>query len=244
MVYVENCKCVCSATSPFNKISEGYYGCRTCFRYNYLNFSSIDQHGNVHVSTRWFEIYSNTFYVPPSQNQANFIIIRGGSGFIYNNITAGGPNLGSGTINFYSDYTDTPPDYGPGAGVVVGSITASNVNSPVYLWNNGQGSSTIAMPSGTGSSNVVSGTNFIDLGPMSSIPTNLNIYQLTTGAQNNYAYTPYTYPHPLIALTQGTPNVVLVGGFGITGVLNVTLPNPQAGGFGGPTTLVATLLVQ
>jgi hypothetical protein len=241
MLYVENCRCVCSQTSPFNKITEGYYGCRSVFRYNYLNFSSIDQHGNVNVSARWIEIYSNTFYVPPSQNQANFMILRGGSGFIYNNVTAGGPNLGAGTINFYSDYTNTPPSYGPGAGIVVGSITASNTNSPYYLWNNGVGASTIAMPSGSGSSNVVAGTNFIDLGAQGSIPTNLNIYQKAAGAQNNFAYVPYTYPHPLINRTQGgggTLPIVVVGSMAFSGLASPGIVNPSSGGMGGPSKLI------
>ena len=72
-------------------------------RYCTLNYCQIDQHGNTAIGARWWEFYNNTFYVPPNGNQSNYFALRAGSGVVFNNHVSGGPNIGSGQIELYSD---------------------------------------------------------------------------------------------------------------------------------------------
>ena len=75
---------------------QGYYGSRTVMRHNTFNYCQVDQHGTQGmIGARWFEIYDNTFTIPSGGgNQSDFIVLRGGSGVVYNNTVTGGKNDG------------------------------------------------------------------------------------------------------------------------------------------------------
>jgi hypothetical protein len=168
---------------------QSYYGARTVMRYCQLNYSHIDQHGNVPplYGARWFEFYNNTFNVPANGNQSDYLALRGGSGVVFNNHVSGGPNTGAGAIELYSDETTNPPLCGPGGGIFV---NGNRSFSPVYIWGNDS-----SMPVGSTSSNVIQGRDYL---VSSTQPTTMIKWQLTTdNANTTYSYTPYVYPHPL-----------------------------------------------
>jgi hypothetical protein len=192
-VYIENC------TFTKDPISDKYfwgtaaiqsfYGARTVMRDCHLNYCHIDQHGNVPplYGARWFEFYNNTFYVPPSGNQSDYLALRGGSGVVFNNHVSGGPNTGAGVIELYSNETANPPLCGPGGGIFV---NGGRSMSPVYIWGNDS-----SMTISSGSSNVIQGRDYL---VSSTQPTVMIKRQLTTDTANTtYSYTPYVYPHPL-----------------------------------------------
>jgi len=132
MMYVENSYFNNVHTGIIASFTEGYYGSRSCFRYNTFVYGQIDQHGNSNPCARWYEIYNNTFVVPANQNQSNFFAIRGGSGFIYNNTATGGPNLGAGIFQFYCDGTAFL-NWGPGSGIYVNGTPNPAPASPVIV---------------------------------------------------------------------------------------------------------------
>jgi hypothetical protein len=192
-VYIENCTFTKDplADPAFWGTSaiQSAYGARTVMRYCHLNYCQIDQHGNVPplYGARWWEFYNNTFYVPPNGNQSDYFQLRGGSGVVYNNHTSGGPNLGAGSIQLYSDETTNPPLCGPGGGIFV---NGGRTFSPVYIWGNDS-----SMPAGSTSSNVIPGR---DYSVSATQPTTMITWQLTNdNANTTYSYTPYIYPHPL-----------------------------------------------
>jgi hypothetical protein len=192
-VYIENCTFTKNpmADKYFwgTAAIQSYYGARTVMRYCHLNYCHIDQHGNKPplYGARWWEFYNNTFYVPANGNQSDYFALRGGSGVVFNNHVSGGPNIGAGQIQLYSDESANPPLCGPGAGIFV---NGGRSNSPVYIWGNDP-SMTVASTS----SNVIQGRDYL---VSSTQPTSMIKRQLTTdNASTRYSYKPYVYPHPL-----------------------------------------------
>jgi hypothetical protein len=203
----------------FNK-----YGARTVFRHNQLNNANVDAHGNViqscsghggEASTRWFEVYQNQW----TNTTSVLALIRGGSGIIWGNDSNGSANVNiqitqdctSGTWPLQGQvgrgFNSAPADFPNG--------TAGNYN-PNYAWGN------------TGSVVISNGnTTFVQIGitptdatncsghagnvcDMVSVATQPGTLQrcesaadVTAGCPVSYAYTPYTYPHPL----QGRPGL-------------------------------------
>jgi len=174
---------------------QGYYGARTVIRHCTFNYCQIDQHGNVGlVGARWWEFYNNTFYVPSNGNQSNFFALRGGSGVVFNNHMSGGPNVGGGTIELYSDNTNDPATDGPGAGIFINGAPSFTVLSPAYIWGNDS-----TMPVTSGSSNIVEGRDYF---VSSTQPTSMKISETAAQAAKGgsvYSYAPYVYPHPLVS---------------------------------------------
>ncbi len=164
---------------------ESYYGARTVFRHNTCNMCQVDQHGTAGmIGARWWEFYENTFNVVPNGNQSDYIVIRAGSGVIFNNhVTGASNNQGAGSINLYEEDSGYPALYQVGRGI--------NQNySPAYIWGNDS-----SMSVSSGSSNVVAGRDFI---VSTSQPSSMHRWELSTdNASTTYSYTPYTYPHPL-----------------------------------------------
>ena len=163
---------------------QGYYGSRTVMRHNTFNYCQVDQHGTQgNIGARWFEIYDNTFTIPSSGgNQSDFIVLRGGSGVVYNNTVTGGKNDGGGNLNIYDENGGSSPAY-TGRGW--------NQNpSPIYLW-----AVDPKMHVTAGSSNVQSGRDFFN---SAAKPSTQKIWQ--TSAQNansTYTFMPLAYPHPM-----------------------------------------------
>jgi hypothetical protein len=126
-----------------NSAVQSYYGARTVFRYNSLTMSQIDQHGTAGmIGARWWEIYDNTFNVVPTGNQSSYVVLRAGSGVVFDNHQTG-TNLGGGSIQLYEEDTGYPALYQIGRG-------KDQVLDPAYLWGNDA-----AMPVGSTSSNVL-----------------------------------------------------------------------------------------
>lgn len=113
-----------------NSAMQGYYGCRTVFRYNSLYMSQVDQHGGT-ISARWWEVYENTFTVATNGNQSSYADLRGGSGVVFNNYLVG-TNLGSGAIHLGPDVGGDDNTYHVGLGKAL-------VSDPAYVWNNAAG---------------------------------------------------------------------------------------------------------
>jgi len=163
---------------------QSYYGARTVFRHNTLNNCQVDQHGTAGaIGARWWEIYENTFNPDvPNANQCCYVVLRGGSGVVFNNHQTGA-NQATGTIELYDEDSGYPAPYQPGSGV-------NQDYSPAYLWGNDS-----SIPVVSGSSNVQPGRDYFVSAtqPASLLRQELNTDTPTT----TYEYVPYTYPHPL-----------------------------------------------
>ncbi len=172
---------------------QSYYGARTVVRHCTLNYCQIDQHGTAGmIGARWWEFYENTFYVPPEAaqgGQSNYFALRGGSGVVFNNHLTG-YTANPGYIEIVDENGGSNPLY-TGRGI--------NQNpSPIYLWGNDS-----TMQIGSGSSNVQLNRDYY---VSTSQPASMKRWQLTSdGATTTYAYTPYTYPHPLVSGSNPAP---------------------------------------
>jgi hypothetical protein len=171
---------------------QSYNGARTVFRHNVLNMMQIDFHGTAGmVGARWAEVYENTFNTGvPNAAQSSYIVIRGGSGVVWNNHHTGvdcGDNS-CGNISLYEEDSGYPATYQPGRGL-------NQKYSPIYIWNNDstmpvQGDGSMVLPnrdffvSSTQPSSMLRCETAADGGSSSSCST-------------TYSYTPYPYPHPL-----------------------------------------------
>ena len=159
---------------------QSYYGARTVVRHCTLNYCQIDQHGTPGmIGARWWELYNNVLNVPSmSAGECSFMQLRGGSGVIYNNTVNTSQRA---HITLYDENGGSSPLY-------LGRGINQNL-SPAYLWGN-NGNCDI----GSGSSNVVQGTDFF---VSASQPTNMKIWESGNGP-TTYNYTPLPYPHPMI----------------------------------------------
>lgn len=181
------------------------------------------------LNTQWWEVYNNTFSWDKGQDMYPMRIHGGGTGLIYNNTFTGFPNMfihvGEGR-NPTQNQSDTPllfvdgshnwdgnagdasaPGWpaicqvGRDAGKTVAQIQAGNKQPsfPLYIWNNG-GSFTVnsiepdyIKPTAHSVSGGGYGQGDVDylITSSSTQPSGAGTHTLT--------YTPYTYPHPLIA---------------------------------------------
>ncbi|HEY4300742.1 MAG TPA: hypothetical protein VGM73_07715 [Candidatus Didemnitutus sp.] len=166
---------------------QSYYGARTVFRHNVLNYCQIDQHGTIGlIGARWWEIYENDFYCPANSGQSNWMAIRAGSGVIFNNRMHVGSGAITPSVELYEEDSGYPAAYQIGRGKSSNTSAPFDTNQaldPAYCWNNTGGGSS----PGSGSSNVLPSRDFYP----------------TTQKPN---YTPYTYPNPLTSTTKTAPN--------------------------------------
>jgi len=204
MLFVEDNTFTNSGSSSLCSALQSYYGARTVFRHNTLNFCQIDQHGTAgNIGARWWEIYENTFQ-PGGHNQSNYAQIRAGSGVFFNNHESGS-NTGAGTAQFAEEDTTTPECVSGGypclwmigRGIYDNSPANPGRSSPAYYWNN-DAAITLAL-NGMGSSTAVQSSR--DLFSSGSQPATLtrceSAADVTAGCPVSYSYVPYTYPHPL-----------------------------------------------
>lgn len=195
MVYIEDNTFTYNASgNPANFFGtsavQSYYGSRTVFRHNTLSMVQIDQHGTAgNVGARWFEIYENQFNTITNGNQSDYIVLRAGSGVVFNNHHSG-PNSGAGNIQLVEEDSGYPALYQVGRGI--------NQNlSPTYVWGNDA-----SMPVSSHSSNVQINRDYY---LSATQPATLKRWQLSTdNASTTFSYVPFTYPYPVGA---GTPSV-------------------------------------
>jgi hypothetical protein len=181
---------------------ESYYGARTVFRNNQLNFTAFDAHGNSGtlngVSARWWEVYQNNIDAL-NRSQCCYITLRGGNGVVWGNAAVN--NNVTGALHFKEDIGDgfagtcTPPDpdlYHVGRGI-------NSTLAPAYAWGN--------LPSNMnvfGDGCIRSGTEYL---ASTSQPATLtrceSAADVSAGCPVSYSYVPYTNPHPLVAATPG-----------------------------------------
>jgi hypothetical protein len=189
-IYIEDC------TFNKNPLNDAYYwgcaalqsfyGARTVVRHCTLNYCQLDQHGTPGaIGARWYEFYENTFFVPSGGNQSDYMVLRAGSGVVFNNHKTGFKNLGGGQIQVVAEEPDYPSLYQVGRGI-------NQKSSPAYFWGNDA-----EMPVRSRSSNVVLGRDyFVSTGQPSSL---LRQELATDTSSTTYSYVPYPYPHPLIS---------------------------------------------
>jgi len=200
MVFMENNNW--NYSGQYCQGEEANYGAVFVFRYNQLKNCQNDVHG-AGPSTRWTEMYNNTYLTNPGTG--SFMDFRGGSGVYFNNTYQTGVGITVGPIG--SDTTGTyPVRYQFGMG-----LNGTNY-TPVYFWNN-SGLTSISSISNNNSSMVQIGTAPNDSAHCSGLSGSLcnAIYTSTqpvtlercesaadvsAGCPVSYTYTPYTYPHP------------------------------------------------
>jgi hypothetical protein len=209
-VFVENNTFTYNSTDGLfdgSSAIENFWGAKTVFRYNTLTNMQFDAHGSsigpcndhgVENSARWWEIYNNTFNVT-NINQSNYTALRGGSGVVFNNLFTGS-NTVSGLIEFQEDcQSGTWP-----INTQVGRGINQNTSSPAYTWGN---ASNLNISSGSSFVNIGStltscSHNPCDVVTAPSQPVTLtrceSAADVVAGCPVSYAYTPYTYPHPLV----------------------------------------------
>jgi hypothetical protein len=188
--------------------------CRMVNRHNSFLDSESNSHGKdtSAYGMRHFEIYSNNFKNTGAEtgdrnqiaNESQAIWIRGGTGVIYNNTfdNLAGQYWGTKTIvnmGIRSDLWNctSPPSYPVSHQLGQNHNRTSDFTDPIFLWNNtwnpGQGSGNIRVNAGYGWGNGCSrsfstyfqwGRDGVDNG---------------TANTPKAGYTPYTYPHPLVA---------------------------------------------
>jgi hypothetical protein len=198
MLFVEGNTFNNTDTTYIYSAIESYYGARTVFRYNVLNFSQVDQHGTAGmIGARWYEVYENTFQ-PHGLNQCCYGAFRAGSGVVFNNHAVGSPQWQPASFDFYEEDTGTwPLAYQVGSGIHGGAnqhatcASGTRNSSPVYVWGN---DASIVVSSQTPTA-VVAGRDYV---VSASQPASMFRQELSTDTcATTYGYVPYTYPHPL-----------------------------------------------
>ena len=164
--YDANCPCWrFSASSAL----QSYDGARTVVRYNILQDTQLDQHGNAgYVSARWWEFYENIFHLSqPRTDQDKLMDMRGGSGVIFNNHKTGYWN----TRNTIPPIVFREEDEGDPAMDQIGR-GKNQALDPAYVWGNDA-----AIPLDVRNETIIENRDYY----LSEKP----------------GYTPYVYPHPL-----------------------------------------------
>jgi Abnormal spindle-like microcephaly-assoc'd, ASPM-SPD-2-Hydin len=199
MLFAEN-NTFTNTNSTITSAIENFYGARMVWRYNTMTNEAVDVHG-VSPGTcsspvnngRWWEIYNNS--------GLSDAFLRGGSGVAWGNTGS------SGHIFLFEDCAypasgSYPLQYQMGRGI------NGTTSSPAYTWENSPttcntspcGGSTgyvVICPTVTGCSH--NPADVVDT--PSTTPATITRCQsaadVTAGCPVSYAYTPYTYPHPL-----------------------------------------------
>jgi hypothetical protein len=191
----------CSGTTFVIGMINNYYGTRLVFRHNTVRYGVLDFHGgdvrgDGHFSSRWAEIYQNTFeyacYPSAAVNgYGSLFDMRGGSGVFWGNHLLGSPGsnpAASFNIGPYpgsSDKSTTnggtwPVPAGSGRGIIRTRNYSTGTDyhySPFYAWGNDNGSCPTNCPMGSlqaRNSPIVSvGTASVDAAHCSTNPGNL-----------------------------------------------------------------------
>lgn len=216
-LYFEDNTVTVASGSNYANVAQNYYGARIVARFNTFNNVQIDVHGNATgPSGRWWEFYDNTLNGPGS-----LFCLRGGSGIIWGNI--GDSNGDNGAI-FVDD--GNAPYYGIGYGQNdvenTPAYAVDNGTIPYYI--NQAGCSVFVAGAVIAGTDIItpSTSPTVTYGTLANMPSTCTVNQgyLATDqgswnqsksggqgvlykctATNTWTlyYTPYTYPHPLIA---------------------------------------------
>jgi hypothetical protein len=185
MTFIEDNTFTNTDSTYVSSALQSYYGARTVFRHNTLNWAQIDQHGTPGmIGARWWEIYENTIN-PQGHNDCCYAHIRAGSGVIWNNHLTGNWTGSPPAISLFEEDSGYPALYQIGRGI-------NQALSPAYVWGN---DSTI--PVGSASSNVMQGRDFF---VSTAEPSSMAREELASDSVSaTYKYVPFTYPYPLDA---------------------------------------------
>ena len=209
---------------------ESYYGSRNVLRHNTLSFCQIDQHGTAgSIGARWWEIYNNTISVPAGRSQCCDIVVRDGSGVIYNNHQSLGSGSSGGDIELYAETSGTWPvswqigaglndyttGYTPCAAASGGAGTGLNT-APAQVW--GNDSALTVNTNGNPNGTVYINEDFLVSG---SQPASMHwIEKSGDTCSTTYTYSPFTYPYPLNANGLPNPNGSAPSGAVIGGLIS------------------------
>jgi hypothetical protein len=187
---------------------EGYYGSVFAFRYNQLNTCGVDVHGynGTDYGIRWYEFYDNSFTANGSSDCCAYL--RGGSGVFFNNTKSGSSGSNSINVGPLCGSSDDCSGSWPMPSQNGRGINATTY-SPQYIWGNSTMSlvnkTTTYIQIGTAPTDATNCSghpgDVCDAVSTTTQPSSLDICQTTAAVTAScpvgYAYTPYTYPHPL-----------------------------------------------
>jgi hypothetical protein len=244
--FFEDNTCTYLSTSGFFDASsciENFSAARITARHNTLNNMQFDAHGSggsvsctptdSENSTRFWELYNNTYNTFAGINQSNYTSLRGGSGIEFNETVTGGN-----TIQGAFEYTE---DCQPGATYPLQTQIGRGINqtsSPAYIWGisgntalwklfNGNTTYIQSGASVGACASVSPNHNPCDLVLPASAPATLNRCESaadqSAGCPVVYTYTPYTYPHPLITPVGKATGISLAG----ENIIAYVVQNPQ-----------------
>jgi hypothetical protein len=104
-----------------------FFGARVVYRFNTIDCTEIDIHGNTPRSGRWWELYQNNFVLGTCNNVDKWYQIRGGSGIIFGDTVESG-NQGGGTLTFWQDGGKSP------SGQDHVGLGRNQTQDPAYVW--------------------------------------------------------------------------------------------------------------
>ncbi|NIP27761.1 MAG: hypothetical protein GWN67_25105 [Phycisphaerae bacterium] len=209
-VYIEDCTFKYYAQKP-NAALDGCFGARVVFRHNTLINAHVAVHGTESSgrgrSIRSYEIYSNSFDMPPPREHFTAIFLRGGTGVIFDNKLTGGYRALALATNYRSRASYPPwgkcdgsnkwdgnqqPNGYPAIDQI-GRSTDSGPGTPqqldpLYEWNN--------TLNGANAGIAVSG------GP--EVQAHIKQGRDFHNDTKRPGYTPYIYPHPLVSRATGS----------------------------------------
>jgi hypothetical protein len=224
-LYVEDCTFTNRASSFAGGKVAAFYGCNTVYRFNSITRAQIDNHGTGgQVGARWWEIYHNAFTLTAPDNVSCWIQQRAGSGMIFSNTS---PSVGSGgkTLQLWEEDAGYPALYQIGRGKNQALdpcyIWLRDADMPMQI-SEASGSQIVADRDYYLEGVSFDGTSGVGVGPIASRPATCTtgvaywatdegswragfpnssgrLYKATATNTWTLAYTPYTYPHPLIA---------------------------------------------
>jgi hypothetical protein len=193
---------------------ENFYGARVVLRHNHVYMGAFDVHGGpysdpthtcnnppAYVNGRWWEEYDNDFHTSgTSPNSFAWIIVRGGSGIVFDNTDDNAAGQGAGAIDATSDCQASYSGGYPVPQQVGRGIGGTTHASPAYFWNNKNTATGANMPFQD-----LEGTGWVqvnrDYYTSASQPATLtrceSAADVSAGCPVSYVYTPYVYPHPL-----------------------------------------------
>ena len=221
----------------YNPAVDAYGGSRWVFRYNTVTNDYIGNHGTDssqrYRSSRYCEVYNNTFYWPPTADNTPWpfaVYMRGGTGVIFSNSFLGKFTSMMALANYRST---TNPDGYPWKpwGPAIGGTNAWDGNTDIngYPCLDQVGRGTGDLLSGSPATPVAWPHQISD--PVYQWGNTLNGVPATSGAQQvviqlnrdwfdgvpRPGYKPFVYPHPLVSgsdLNRPTPpsNLRVVSG--------------------------------
>lgn len=212
VVYIEDN--VVSGDGSGNDVVDANIGGRYVFRHNTVTNATIQAHslsGGNQRGTRSWEVYDNT--ISTSGVISNALRFRGGTGVAFNNTITGPFSVWLSLDNEKSVYSNFPLPAGPcdGNSSWDGNTAGQNgwpcrdqigrgtdnpgifpqpqASEPAYFWNNTLNGSPVPAPN-------ISCSNYVK--PGDSCADIVSGRDFFNGVSRPN-YTPYTYPHPLVA---------------------------------------------